>query len=132
MVLMADVVDATDTQIGSAHTGPNAAEPPKTPTISRVPILHVTPENPKYDDKATVQARIDDFISILKPQIRDFLSKPRLSTWLPPESVDDETRQFYNNLTVPLVNKKPSLLLHNLGVTPNSNVDNLFQGQKHR
>jgi len=79
-----------------------------------------------------VQARIDDFTDTLRPKIRDFLTKPRFPIWLPPESVDDETRRFYNDLGVPLVNRKPSLLLHDLGVTPNSHVDNLFQGRRDR
>jgi len=84
-----------------------------------------------YGFTDAVQARVDDFTYTLRPKIRDFLTKPRLPTWLPPKSVDDETRRFYNDLGVPLVNGKPSLLLHNLGVTPNSNADYLFQGQNH-
>lgn len=85
------------------------------------------------NDKTAVEALIGDVINTLRPKIRDFLTKPRLPTWLPPaKSVDGETLRFYGSLKVPLVNGKPSILLHDLCRPANSNADNLFQAQKHR
>jgi hypothetical protein len=77
-----------------------------------------------------VKASIEQFIEGLRPKIRHFLTNPRLPNWVPPESVDDETRKFYNGLEIPLVKGKPSLLLHGLGNNPNPNVDNLFRYQQ--
>jgi hypothetical protein len=46
---------------------------------------------------------------------------------VPPASVNQEIRNFYSSLSIPLLNNKPSLLLHELGNTPNPNVQGLFQ-----
>lgn len=86
-----------------------------------------------FIDKAAVEVLIGDVMNTLCPKIRDFLVKPRLPIWLPPaESVDEETARFYASLKVPLVNGKPSILLHDLCGSANPYADNVFQGQKHR
>jgi hypothetical protein len=113
--------DATD---GEPRTTTPPNRPASLPAFKTTPVLN---GYPVYLDLATVKALIDDFIEGLRPQIRDFLTKPRLPNWVPPESVDDETREFYSSLAIPLVNGKPSLLLHNLGRNPEPNVDNLFR-----
>jgi hypothetical protein len=52
---------------------------------------------------------------------------------MPPESIDEETRQFYHNLAIPAIrDNRPSLLLHDLRRRSNPNVDNLFRGDHHR
>jgi len=109
--------------------------PPKSPTS--LPNLKTTPlqnGRPVCSDLATVKAAIDDFVKELRPKIQDFLNiNSCLPNWEPPESVDDNTREFYKGLAIPLVNDKPNLLLHNLGNTPNPNADTLFQSPwKHR
>ena len=97
------------------------------------PVFHTTREEKAIlANEATIRARIIEYTDSLRPKIRDFLTNPRLPTWLPPDSVDDATRQFYSNLGVPLVNGKPSILLHALGVIPNPNANELFQGSRHR
>ena len=70
---------------------------------------------------------IEGYRDLLRPQIREFLSNTALPKWMPPESVDNETRNFYNGISIPLFNNKPSLLFHELGKTSNPNVHNLFQ-----
>lgn len=80
-----------------------------------------------YSALATVEASIDQFIEALRPKIREFLADPRVPKWVPPESFDNETREFYNGLEIPLVWSKPNLLLHDLGNISNPNVDDLFQ-----
>jgi hypothetical protein len=70
---------------------------------------------------------IDKYVSNLRPRIKEFLSNLPLPNWMPPESVNDETREFYNGLAIPLARGKPNLLLHDIGNISNPNVDNLFQ-----
>jgi hypothetical protein len=101
-----------------------AITPPNHP--SSLPNLNTTPEHTGPPDLTKVTASIDEFLKILRPMIREFLINPSLPNWVPPESVDNETRDFYTALAVPLVNDKPSLLLHKLGDTLDPNVDNLF------
>jgi hypothetical protein len=77
---------------------------------------------------------MDDFADRLRPVIRKFLSDFRsqraFDIWMPPANVDSATRKFYEELSIPLIQKKsgngPSLLLHNLGKEPNVYADNLF------
>ena len=105
-----------------------ATTPPE--SRSRVRMLQASPIKSLYDNEAKSQARIGDYIRILRPKIRDFLrTKPRLPTWIP-ELVDDDTRNSYSTLGVPCVDGIPSILLHDLGIAPNPNADNLFQGQR--
>jgi hypothetical protein len=94
--------------------------------------LSERPDSPPADI-ATVKALIDGFVEKLRPKINDYLSKPRLPVWAPPEMVDMETKEFYRNLAIPCVkDNRPSLLLHDLGNDSNPYVDYLFQGGKHR
>jgi len=50
---MADVVGATDTQTGSAHTGPNAVEPPKAPTELEDDMLQIFVQLPESESTKT-------------------------------------------------------------------------------
>ncbi|KIL64829.1 hypothetical protein M378DRAFT_1040593 [Amanita muscaria Koide BX008] len=76
---------------------------------------------------------IDEFLGTLRPKIKEFLSHPRHRIWMPPKTVDANTRQFYHNLAIPSINDKPNLLLHKLGEETNPNKDILFQyGTHHR
>jgi hypothetical protein len=100
--------------------------PPNRP--SSLPTLNIPPEKNKTPT-AAVKDLIDEYFTLLRPMIHEFLCNPNLPNWMPPESVDNETRDFYNNLSIPFFNAKPSLLLHDLGNTPNSNVQGLFQDE---
>jgi len=106
---------------------PSAAGTPTIPTHSVLQTFQPSPE------LGTVGDSITEFTGTLRPKIRDFLTKtkPRFTTWLP-QAVDEKTRQFYSKLEIPLINGGPSLLFHNLGLTPNPNADKLFQGSKHQ
>ena len=69
---------------------------------------------------------------MLRPKIKTFLTNPRLPVWMPPDTVDAKTRQFYHNLAIPNTNdNRPNLLLHDLGNDPNLNVKILFQSGAH-
>jgi hypothetical protein len=62
-----------------------------------LPLLPLSPDISMTDDDK-VNASIANFINAkLVPEIQDFLNKPHLPTWVPPESVDDETREFFVN-----------------------------------
>lgn len=87
---------------------------------------------PLPTDFETFKASIDQYLADLRPKIEAFLTKPDLPTWLPPESgADEKTREFYQELGIPLVNGKPNLLLHQLDGPPNPYVDTLFKSGKH-
>jgi len=99
--------------------------------------LNLTPEQngvPQYTSIETAMALIGRFCSEnLRPKIQEFFNNPPALDWVPPISADEETQKFYQGLQIPLVNDKPSLLLHGLGKSPNPIVDNLFLWpQKHR
>jgi hypothetical protein len=101
----------------------------------RVPVFHTSPllgEGDRRPDQHAIEARIADFTNSLRPKIREFLTNPPLRTWVPPETVDDETREFYSGLQIPLVNGKPSVLLHDVGGIPNPNANSLFQGSAYQ
>lgn len=52
-------------------------------------------------------------------------------SWLPPSSVEPQTRQHYQNLNIPLLNNNPSLLLHGLlGASPSRYAKDLFRGSR--
>jgi hypothetical protein len=74
------------------------------------------------------------FVDRLRPQIRDSFNTSRLAHWKPPETVDDETKTFYNVVKIPAVYGWPSLLLHNLhdNPNPNPNAKTLFTGKPNR
>jgi hypothetical protein len=77
-----------------------------------------------------VKILIEQFLAGLRPKIQDFFTNPGLRSWVPPESVDDATRDFYKDLAIPLVAGRPSFLLHGLGNNLNPNADDLFRYQK--
>ena len=52
--------------------------------------------------------------------------------WLPPRSIEKETRDFYQGLEIPLLNKQPSLLLHELNAEPSRYSRELFDGAQHQ
>ena len=52
--------------------------------------------------------------------------------WLPPGSIEKETRDFYQGLEIPLLNKQPSLLLHELNAEPSRYSRELFDGAQHQ
>ena len=80
-----------------------------------------------------MKASIDKFLERLRPKIQKFFNEPRFSVWMPPETVDEKTSQFYRDLAIPSIkDNKPSLLLHNLGKEPNPYADHLFRGGEHR
>jgi len=96
-----------------------------------LPLTHAartpTPEQAEPLNITTVTVRIDEYLKKLRPVIHAFLTNPTMPNWEPPDSVDNETRNFYKDLAIPSFNDKPSLLLHELGNTPNPNVDALFR-----
>ena len=102
------------------HTQSTSFEPPK---------IHTTPTrngDATYSQLESVTDEITDFTNRLRPIIKDFLLTERFPTWLPPESVDDKTRQFFQDLKIPSFNHNPSLLLHDLGRLPNPAAETLF------
>jgi len=115
---------------------PSAAATPIIPAGRWFPKVPLSPELGKVRPTvAEVRTLMEEFTSSLRPKIRDFLTKakPPFTTWLPlAGEVDEKTRQFYSELNVPLFKGRPSLLLHNLGLTPNPTADKLFQGSKHQ
>jgi hypothetical protein len=81
----------------------------------------------------TRKGSIDSFLEELRPKIKEFLTHRHLPVWMPPETVDGNTRQFYHNLAIPKINDKPNLLLHSLSSGVNPNAEHLFQnGPDHR
>ncbi|CAG7849790.1 SubName: Full=Uncharacterized protein {ECO:0000313/EMBL:CCA72955.1} [Serendipita indica DSM 11827] len=65
---------------------------------------------------STAQRQITDFLDGIRAEIKIFLqSVPHFDFWAPPDHVEPEIRIFYEKLKIPMVNGKPSLLLHNLG-----------------
>ncbi|KAM6492769.1 hypothetical protein JOM56_012493 [Amanita muscaria] len=108
-------------------------KPPPVAVHAKTPknVFLTTPKGPKLGTWDTVS--IDKFLGTLRPKIKEFLSHPRHHIWMPPETVDANTRQFYHNLAIPSINDKPNLLLHKLGEETNPNKDILFQyGTHHR
>jgi hypothetical protein len=113
-------------------------------SAAEIPVRSITPENksrvpPIMPEKglwdiATRKEAINSFLEELRPKVKEFLtSHRRLPVWMPPETVDANTRQFYDNLAIPRINDKPNLLLHNLGSETNPNGDTLFKnGANHR
>jgi hypothetical protein len=96
--------------------------------------MKTTPPGNRYrKETSEIQRSINDYIiSDLKPRIKEFLLNPHLPNWVPPESVNDEIREFYNDQAIPLFNGKPSLLLHKLGNTPHPNVSKVFDPENHK
>jgi hypothetical protein len=87
---------------------------------------------PSSSDANAVRERIDKFVDELRPALKQFFNKPRLSIWMPPENVDEDTRRFYHNLAIPAIgDNKPSLLLHHVANHINPNVSNLFRAGDH-
>ena len=115
---------------------PSAAATPTIPAGRWFPKFPLSPELGRVRPTAAeVRTLMEEFTSSLRPKIRDFLTKakPPFTSWLPlAGEVDERTRQFYRELDVPLFKGRPSLLLHNLGLTPNPTADKLFQGSKHK
>jgi hypothetical protein len=111
----------------------------KTPTNQSSNSLNVKPIPPSASGNSIHrnlieerQKLIDKYVSNLRPRIKEFLSNLPLPNWMPPESVNDETREFYSGLAIPFVGEKPNLLLHDIGNIPNPNVDDLFNAKHHR
>jgi hypothetical protein len=67
------------------------SQTPKNPT--KLPYVQVTDD---AHEATTVQAL--NFMKDLHPKIKDFLSRPQISIWQPPEEVNEETKTFYHNL----------------------------------
>ncbi|KIL55863.1 hypothetical protein M378DRAFT_173230 [Amanita muscaria Koide BX008] len=96
-------------------------------------VPQATPELGYDVGGPTRDQTINKFLERLRPEIKGFLSRPRHRVWMPPETVDANTRQFYQNLGIPSIYSKPNLLLHHLGDKTNPNEDFLFQsGVNHR
>ena len=76
--------------------------------------------------------KIIEFTNALRPKIEHFLTNPRFPFWHPPQSAGDNAQKFYNDLEIPLVKGKPSILLHDLGIIHNLYVDPIFEGDQHR
>lgn len=103
--------------------------PPNRP--GDLPQLNITPPSAKGTTYDTATSLIKIFLVELNEKIESFLTRPR-QCWMPPDSVDEETRQFYANLNIPSINEKPSLLTHNLDTEYNPNVDDLFRAKQHQ
>ena len=88
----------------------------------------------QFKDNEDVYTSINEINDRLRPIVQkfldDFRSKRHLNIWMPPATTDSTTRQFYESLGIPLIQKKagkgPSLLLHNLGKESNVYADKLF------
>jgi hypothetical protein len=61
-----------------------------------------------------VGANIEEFVTTLQPEIEELFNTPSLAHWIPPELASKDAQEFYQALAIPLVNDKPSLLLHEL------------------
>jgi hypothetical protein len=97
----------------------------------KFPIIKITPKAGREPDAPPVQALIDKFMTELRPVLKEFLRKPRLPIWKPPENVDEDTRRFYDNLAIPAIHEnRPSLLLHNLFNPSNPHAERLFGPRK--
>jgi hypothetical protein len=83
-------------------------------------------------ESSEIRNSIDAYVLGLKPRIEQYLKATQLQAWEPPQSADEDTRQFYVDLAIPMVQDKPSLLLHNLQNTSNPHSDRLFKQKKHR
>jgi hypothetical protein len=95
-------------------------------------LASLTPKGsiePLYD---TVRAKLGDYIEGFCPKIKAFLMQEHLPPWLLLNSTNKQTQLFYNELSIPMVNDRPSLLLHNLQEHPNPNGEMLFGGKHHR
>lgn len=70
----------------------------------------------------------------LRPTIRKFFKEPPLTHWKPPETVEDEVKDFYDAVKIPAVavRGRPSLLLHNLRGSSNPHAKALFMGKPNR
>jgi hypothetical protein len=103
---------------------------PNVNTIS--PSTLGNPVNQK--DMSERRKATERFVSNLEQEIKEFLIDPHRPNWVPHESADDKTREFYNKLAIPTdySGSRPNLLLHNVGKIPNPNADNLFHTEKHR
>jgi hypothetical protein len=77
-----------------------------------------------------VKARIDTFLDELRPKIHAFLETS--DHWMPPETVDDATKAFYDQVKIPMVKGRPSLLFHKLRDNANPNGQILFEGESNR
>jgi hypothetical protein len=98
------------------------------------PNIDVTPSSSRTSAADVVQERIDKFVDELRPALKAFFNKPRISIWVPPENVDEDTKRFYRDLAIPAIgDNKPSLLLHHVANHINPNASNLFRaGDHHR
>jgi hypothetical protein len=97
-----------------------------------LPPLNVIPRLGLHPNVVTVRARIDDFVTKLWPKIEEFFNTPRLAHWSPPKSASEDAQKFYQALAIPLVNDKPSLLLHELLEHSSPNGEMLFNSGKHK
>jgi hypothetical protein len=50
---------------------------------------------------------------------------------MPQGDITEETSSFYRDLAIPSLRGRPNLLLHRLGLDPNSRVDMLSRSQSH-
>jgi hypothetical protein len=97
-----------------------------------LPNLNITPPDEKSLDHSSVQSKIDEFLHELRPVIHSFLDAPRFSHWSPPNPASANVQSFYERLEIPILKKKPSLLLHRLRECQNLKVPDLFQKEDHK
>jgi hypothetical protein len=83
---------------------------------------------------------IKEFKNRLRPVVQKFLedfhSQRHFDIWIPPATADSTTRQFYEGLGIPSIQRRagkgPTLLLHNLGKEPNVYAEKLFAVNRNR
>jgi hypothetical protein len=94
--------------------------------------METTPPSARGKEIDEIRYSIDAYVTGLADRIKQYLQTTQLPVWGPPQSADEDTREFYVNLAIPMVKDEPSLLLHNLQNTSNPHSDRLFMNKKHR
>lgn len=89
-------------------------------------------EPPPLNDSVMTK-RISDLVTDFVPKMEvsySLIQSQCQQAWLPRGPLDDATRDFYQQLRIPLFNEKPSLLLHGLEAPTSTFAKTLFNGDK--
>jgi hypothetical protein len=87
---------------------------------------NVTPKELAVDIEV-IDKRIDKELKSLRGVVETFLKNPEPSTWVPPDYVTPNNREFLTKLRIPSYgNGNPSLLFHDLDVCDGKEIEKIF------
>jgi hypothetical protein len=80
-----------------------------------------------------IDKEINKELDLLRGMVETFLKNPEPPTWIPPNNVTANNREFLTNLRIPSYhNGNPSLLFHNLDVCDEKEIEKIFGRGTHQ